>query len=108
MESLSVLWADLERRLLRPVVDKTGLTGTYDFDLTYLPDEPVRNRSTLETGTTDGSQSPAGQVGVADSADAAPNLFAAIETQLGLRLESRKGPVQVLVVDRVNRTPTGN
>ena len=47
MEPLAVLWADLERRLLRPVVDKTGLTGTYDFDLTYVPDEPVRNRSTL-------------------------------------------------------------
>jgi uncharacterized protein (TIGR03435 family) len=91
MEPLAVLWADLERRLLRPVVDKTGLTGTYDFDLTYVPDEPVRNRSTLEAGPPDASQQSAGQAGVSDSSDAAPNLFAAIESQLGLRLESKKG-----------------
>jgi uncharacterized protein (TIGR03435 family) len=73
-----------------------------------VPDEPVRNRSTLEAGPPDASQQSAGRAGVSDSSDAAPNLFAAIASQLGLRLESKKGAVQVLVVDHVNRTPTEN
>jgi bla regulator protein BlaR1 len=109
MEPITVLWADLERRLLRPVVDKTGLTGTYDFDLTYLPEEPVRHSSTLEGGPPDASQPSAGQAGVLDAgSDTAPNLFAAIKSQLGLKLESKRGPVKVLVIDHVEKVPTAN
>jgi uncharacterized protein (TIGR03435 family) len=109
MEPITVLWADLERRLLRPVVDKTGLTGTYDFDLTYLPEEPVRHSSTLEGGPPDASQPSAGQAGVLDAgSDTAPNLFAAIKSQLGLKLESKRGPVKVLVIDHVEKVPAAN
>jgi uncharacterized protein (TIGR03435 family) len=73
----------------RPVVDQTGLTGRFDFRLTWTPDE-LR----------------AGAVGT-ESADAPPDLFTAIREELGLKLESTKAPVDVLVIDHVER-PSAN
>jgi uncharacterized protein (TIGR03435 family) len=82
----------LQRALLdRPVVDKTGLAGRYDFDLDWAPDE-----------TQFGGEVPAA------TADAqAPPFFTAIEQQLGLHIEAARGMVQALVVDSAER-PTGN
>jgi len=78
----------LQRALLdRPVVDKTGLTGRYDFDLEWAPDE-------TQFG---------GEVPVAPADAQAPPFFTAIEQQLGLRLEATHGPAEVLVVDAVER-----
>jgi uncharacterized protein (TIGR03435 family) len=91
MQPVSKLLPLIQRSLGRAVVDKTGLTGTYDFNLDFA-DTP-----------------PSGQAGSAEpTADAGPPLAAALESQLGLRLESRKDPLDVLVVDKVNRTPTEN
>ncbi len=59
----------------RAVVDRTGLSGEYDFRLTWAPDE------------------------TADSTE--PSMFRALQEQLGLRLEARRGPVSVLVVDQM-------
>ena len=73
----------LADKLGRPVINKTGLTGRYDFDLSYVP----------------GS----GQLPPDDADTSAPSLFTAIREQLGLRLESAKGPVEVLVIDRIDR-----
>ena len=74
----------LQRAILdRPVVDKTGLSGRYDFDLEWAPDE-TQFGGGLPTSTT---------------APTSPPLFEAIQQQLGLRLEAVKGPVQALVVD---------
>ena len=75
----------------RPVVDRTGITGRFDFTLTWTPDD-----------------SQFGGLGVrvpppSTAADAPPGLFTAIQEQLGLKLESTKAPVDVLVVDRVER-----
>jgi uncharacterized protein (TIGR03435 family) len=71
----------------RPVVDKTGLSGRFDFNLEFTPDE-----------TQFGGGAPK------ESADSTkPGLFAAMQQQLGLRLEATKGPVEVLVIDRVER-----
>ena len=75
----------------RPVVDQTGLPGRFDFTLTWTPDE-----------------SQFGGLGVkvpppTDDASAPPGLFTAIQEQLGLKLESTKAPVEVLVVDRAER-----
>jgi len=82
----------LQRAVLdRPVVDKTGLAGRYDFDLTWAPDE-----------TQFGGGVP---VPSAD-APAAP-FFTAIEQQLGLKLEATRGPVNALIVDGVER-PSAN
>ena len=76
--------AMLQRAVLdRPVVDKTGLTGRYDFDLEWAPDE-----------SQFGGDIPA----AAADAPSAP-LFVAIQEQIGLRLEATKGPVEELIVD---------
>ena len=67
--------------LERPVVDETGLTGKYDFELTWNDDDSV--------APADGS--------------AAPGVFTAVQEQLGLKLEPVKAPADVLVVDKVER-----
>ena len=75
----------LSDNLHRAVIDKTGLTGKYDFTLKWARD--------------DDSVSPN-----ADSAtDAGPAIFTAVEEQLGLKLQPAKGPVEVLVVDHVEQ-----
>jgi uncharacterized protein (TIGR03435 family) len=66
----------------RPVVDQTGLTGRFDLRLAWTPDGP---RPATE------------------SADAPPDVFTAIQEQLGLKLESTRAPVDVLVIDHVER-----
>jgi uncharacterized protein (TIGR03435 family) len=83
----SVLW----RRLFqRPVLDRTGLSGSFDLDLTYLPDlETINGRPASENPAL-----PAQILG-------APSIFTALQEQLGLKLESARGPVEVLVLDRV-------
>ncbi len=69
----------------RQVIDQTGLSGLFDLDLTFTAEIPDR------PGT---SPSPAANPD-------APSIFAAVQEQLGLKLEARKGPVEVLVIDRV-------
>lgn len=74
----------LQRALLdRPVVDRTELTGRYDFDLDWAPDE-------TQFG---------GEVPVAPADAQAPPFFTAIQQQLGLRLEAMRGNVPALVID---------
>ena len=75
----------------RPVVDQTGLTEKYDFTLKW----------TLEPGQMMGFGGPPPPP--PDTADAPPDLFTAVQQQLGLRLESTKAPVDVLVVDKVEK-----
>jgi uncharacterized protein (TIGR03435 family) len=70
-----------------PVLDKTGLSARYDFDLEFTPDETVFG----------------GALGVGADDSAKPGLFAAISQQLGLRLEATRGSVEALVIDRVER-----
>jgi len=82
----------LQRAILdRPVVDKTGLSGRYDFDLEWAPDE-------TQFG---------GDVPPATAAATSPPLFEAIQQELGLKLEATKGPVDALVVDTAER-PAAN
>jgi uncharacterized protein (TIGR03435 family) len=82
----------MQRAILdRPVVDRTGLPGRYDFDLEWAPDE-----------TQFGGDLPPASA----EAPAAP-LFTAIQQQLGLRLEATRGPVEALVVDKAER-PSAN
>ena len=74
----------------RPVVDQTSLAGRFDFILTWTPDE-------TQFGGRGAIPPPP------DSANAPPGLFTAIQEQLGLKLESTKAPVDVLVVDHVEK-----
>ncbi len=105
MQTVARLLNMLEPQMGRKVVDKTGLTGTYDFSLFFAPD-PAKM---VYFGPPAAPEPPSGQAGVLDAvSDPAPTLPAALESQLGLKLESKKGPVEVLVIDKVNRTPTEN
>jgi uncharacterized protein (TIGR03435 family) len=78
--SMPVLALDLLSYVDRPIVDQTGLSGRYDFQLKWLTDDDH-----------------------ATDTDAPPGLFTAIQEQLGLKLEAVKAPADVLVVDRVER-----
>jgi len=75
----------------RPVVDKTGLQGRYDFVLTWTPDET----QFASFGVRIPSPS--------NAADAPPVLFTAVQEQLGLKFDSVRAPVEVLVIDRVEK-----
>jgi uncharacterized protein (TIGR03435 family) len=79
----------------RPVVDQTGITGRYDFTLKWTPDES-------QFIVLGGYKAPA-----TEKADAPPNLFTAIQEQLGLKLDAVKAPVDVLVIDHVEK-PSDN
>ena len=85
----------LSQQLGRTVVDDTGLMGNYDFTLQWTPDDRA------------GQMPDASQGGGARSDDAPPpdssrpSIFTAVQEQLGLKLESRKIPVEMLVIDHV-------
>ena len=82
----------MQRAVLdKPVVDKTGLAGKYDFDLAWAPDE-------TQFG---------GDLKPAPADTPTPPLFTAIQEQLGLRLVATKGPVEALVIDSAER-PSAN
>jgi hypothetical protein len=95
-EPWEMLVTILSRRLGRPVVDKTGLTGTWQVKLEYMNDD----------GTVSGIG-----VGRIDPDAAAgrqwPSLITAMREQLGLSAEAAKGPVDTIVIDSVER-PSGN
>jgi uncharacterized protein (TIGR03435 family) len=75
--TLEQLTRGLSQFLGRTVVDRTGLSGTFDIDLEWAPEETADARG--------------------------PSIFTAVQEQLGLKLESERAPVDVLVIDRVER-----
>jgi uncharacterized protein (TIGR03435 family) len=84
----------LSGRVGRPVIDKTGLTGGYDFSLTFAP----------EFGGPGGGAPPTPPPGAPPLPPIdpnAPNLFTALQEQLGLKLESARGPVDTIVIKSV-------
>jgi uncharacterized protein (TIGR03435 family) len=92
---LSQLTGALSPIVQRVVVDRTGLAGNYDIDLTWTPDQ-------MPSGPR-----PADAPALAAIDPNGPSIFTAIQEQLGLKLDSQRGPVEVLVIDRVER-PTEN
>jgi uncharacterized protein (TIGR03435 family) len=99
MQSIADLVRLLESKLDRPLVDKTGLTGTYDFTLIW----PLAG-----TDSAVAPEPPYGQGVQAGPSLPIADLLAAVRSQLGLNLVPAKSPVSVLVVDHVNRTPKEN
>jgi uncharacterized protein (TIGR03435 family) len=93
----------------RPVLDLTGLKGTYDVDLTFMPDERDQMQSRMEPGMMM-APPPGAAEGVADhiSDATASSIFSAVQESLGLKLDPRKSPAEILVVDRAERAPTEN
>jgi uncharacterized protein (TIGR03435 family) len=76
-------FAQFLQRVGRPVIDKTGLTGRYDFDLAFAP---------LGSAPPDAPSDPA-----------RPPMFVALEEQLGLKLQSTNGPLDVIVIDSIEQ-----
>jgi len=92
----------------RPVVNLTGMSGQYDFKLSWTP----RGRLLGTDGTRDASQGgarPDGSViNASDPTAGGITMFESIEKNLGLKLSSGKHPLPVIVVDKLNRTPIDN
>jgi uncharacterized protein (TIGR03435 family) len=92
--AISTLTMLLSQLLGRPVLDKTGIEGKYDFSLEYTPDDSIRS---------------AGMGGI-DKPDlvpadpSGPSIFTALQDQLGLKLEAQKGPVETLVIIGVDKS----
>jgi uncharacterized protein (TIGR03435 family) len=105
MRSIADLVGFLSSQSARPVLDGTGLTGLYDFVLDYVPEGGL-------AATLGGPAIPEAQPGqeavLQESTLGAPTLSVAIEQQLGLKFEPRKGPFDVFVVDHVERVPKEN
>jgi uncharacterized protein (TIGR03435 family) len=87
--SMSYIVQFLESQLGRIVLDRTGLKGSYDFTLQWTPDPA------FEPGLGAAPDAPPDASG--------PSIFTALRQQLGLGLESTKGPVEFIVVDRVEK-----
>jgi uncharacterized protein (TIGR03435 family) len=92
-ESMADLASSLSFLLGRAVLDKTGIAGTFRIQLTFAPDDSTMRLPDLQTAP----------VMPPPAAEAGPSIFAAIQEQLGLKLESAKGPVEVLVIDHVEK-----
>jgi uncharacterized protein (TIGR03435 family) len=75
----------------KPVIDQTGLNGKYDYHLEFAPENAPLNPEAA-----------------AASGDPAPTLLMAIQDQLGLKLEAKKLPVDIVVVDHLEKSPTEN
>jgi len=88
--TVAILARELAQVLGRVVVDNTGVAGSYDLKLRWTPDD-----------------APPPMLNGAPDPNAPPDIFAAIQEQLGLKLESAKGPVPVLVIDHIEM-PSAN
>ena len=91
---LSQLTATLSQFVQRVVIDRTGLTGNFDLDLTWTPDQ-------IPQGPPGGA--PAGVPPPPPIDPNGPSIYTALQEQLGLKLDSQKGPVAVFVIDRAER-----
>jgi uncharacterized protein (TIGR03435 family) len=102
------LAAQLSNGFDRPVIDQTGLNGKYDLRLRYDPSSMtggrVGRKDALDPAPAGGN--PANRI--SPDGDTPPSIFNALQEQLGLKLEARKGPVDLLVIDHVQKTPTQN
>ena len=88
MAEFAEIFADLF--LDRPMVDQTGLQGRYDFTLEWTPDQATGRRAAAPPPPADDLAAP-------------PDLFAAFQQQLGLKVEAVKAPISVIAIDRVEK-----
>jgi uncharacterized protein (TIGR03435 family) len=87
--SLTAFASALANQVGRVVIDRTGVSGNWDFELTFVP-ERIRQQALAGGAPPDVDTN-------------GPSIFTAIQEQLGLKLESTKGPVKVLVIDHVDQ-----
>ena len=93
--SMAIFAEFLSRRMDLPVLDMTGLKGCHDLTLDWVPEPPQSNESKAEAPVF--ADSPRGAV-----------LRDALQGQLGLKVETRKAPIGILVVDHMEKVPTEN
>ena len=98
----------LSSMLGRPVLDRTGIAKTFDVRLEFAVDDTVAGFMN-DWGTVQGHRESMTAMAVSGAGDphAPPNILAAVQEQLGLRLDSTKGPVEVMVIDHIER-PSAN
>lgn len=87
---MSTIAEALSRNTDLPVVDKTGLTGAYKCELDWTP-----------TNAQAGPPDPTGRTG-----PIGPDIFDAVQEQLGLKLVPQKAPIEVLIIDHIEKVPT--
>lgn len=134
-QTMSGLADMLSNQFDRPVTDMTGLQGKYDFHLRFDPSSLGSGRGgmmimagpppgAMGAGGGPGPAGGGGQVAgggpgrdeaggrgpvtMAEPLETPPTIFAALQEQLGLKLEPRKGPADLLVIDHIEKTPTEN
>jgi uncharacterized protein (TIGR03435 family) len=93
-QTMAAFATNLSRFVGGIVVDKTGLLGSYDIELSFAPDPGINFA---------GRDLPPQPGPAPVAASDAPSIFAAVQEQLGLKLEASKGPIEVLVVDSVEK-----
>ena len=90
--NMATLAGSLQLQVDRPIIDKTNLQGLFDIELRFAPTSAIQS---------------APQPGAAPPVEVGPSLFTALQEQLGLKLQAGKGPVEVFVIDHIER-PTEN
>ena len=102
--TMSQVAGNLERFAGRPIIDMTGVKGRYDFTITFTPEDyrAMLIRSAIAAGVSVPPQALRALEGASDSA-----LGDALE-QVGLKLDARKAPLDVVVVDSATKTPAAN
>ena len=93
---IAALAYQLSLALGRTVIDKTGLTGEYDFTLEYAPEPGQGGPESIGLPPDPNLKPPPVDPN-------RPSIFTAIQEQLGLRLDSRKGPVDMLIIESVEK-----
>ena len=96
----------LSGRVDRTVVDKTGIAGKFNFHLEFTPDPaiPGQNFPGARGGNQDQTTNPANPPPAPESG---PDLFVALQEQIGLKLTSDKGSVSILIIDHAEK-PSAN
>ena len=97
-QTMEELAAYLTIRLRQPVFDATGLTATYDIVLNFVQEPSGRGAAAYPDGGVVAASDPPG----------GPGLIGAVQSQLGLKLEAKKGTIEVLVIDHAEKVPTEN
>lgn len=92
----------------RPVIDLTELKGNFDIDLDWRPDGQAGGPGFFGLGPGPKSPEGGGEGKAAAEISDAPSIFTAVQEKLGLKLEPRKSPVEIITVDHAERVPTEN
>jgi uncharacterized protein (TIGR03435 family) len=90
----------LQGQTRKPVIDATGLKSKYDLSIEWAPD-PMGNAAPIALGTASGTLPAASEF-------SGPSIFTALQEQLGLKLQPKKVPIDILMIDHIEEMPTEN